>query len=145
MSEGSTIIEALIEKIKNDRAISGKDLTTSLREICDKVYEEESAKFTKEEKDLYTMKLAPRGPNILLCLPVPGRTQNEIGFLTLERDFFTEPKISSDPEFFIVFWVTNKSSEIKPLKKIKVIKVGEYNPLKIISFYAKTISYCRGE
>lgn len=143
MSDKLTTLEDIIKKVKEDNQ-AGKDRLTTLRELCDKIFTEESEKFDTEQKNLYDTKIVPKGPNILLCLPVPGRSQNEIGFLSLEREFFTEPKITSDPEYIIVFWIYTRGSNYHP-KRIRVIKVPEFNPIKVISFYAKTISFCRGE
>ena len=68
-----TILQTLLNEIKS------KDLTQQVREICEKIYEEEKVKFQYPE-------IEPIGPNIFLAVEVPGKTDSQIGYLTLERE-----------------------------------------------------------
>ena len=145
MSE-PTFLDSLIQSIKKERA-EGKDDLVILRQMCDKIDAEESSKYTPEEQALHDT-YTPRGPNILLCLPIPGRNHKERGYLALEREFYLEKPTKTDKdkdEFLVVYWIYKKYAMEEPPKKVKVIKIPDVNPLKVISFYAKTISYFRGE
>jgi hypothetical protein len=145
MSE-QTFLDSLIQSIKKERA-EGKDDLVILRQLCDQIYTEENSKHTPEDKNLHNLH-APRGPNVLLCLPVPGRNNKELGYLALEREFYLEKPTKTDKdkdEFLVVYWIYKKYAMEEPPRKVKVIKIPDVNPLKVISFYAKTISYFRGE
>jgi len=124
-----TILQELLDQIK------GSDLIEKLKTICDQIYKEESQK-------IINASVLPKGPNIFLSLEVPGRTQNEIAFLTLEREM--------DSTFIVVLYVVNKLDFIKKkpeeisLKKTKVWEVKEDKPEKILAVYARQYNFLRG-
>ena len=66
----------ILEKIARD--LEEGDLTQQVREICEKIYIEESQSFEYPEFE-------PKGSNVFLTVEVPGRYIKEIGYLTLER------------------------------------------------------------
>jgi len=142
--DSPTFLDSLIQSIKKERAEGVGDLVI-LRKHCDKICSEEYERMQPDQKELYNGH-APKSPNTLLCLPVSGRNNKEIGFLALEREFYAEriTKTDKDYEYLIVYWVYKKYALEEPPRKIKVIKVPDVNPLKVLSFYAKTISYFRG-
>jgi hypothetical protein len=144
--ETPTFLDSLIQSIKKERT-EGKDDLVILRQLCDKICNEEHDRMLPDQKDLYNAH-APKGPNIILCLPVPGRNDKEYGYLALEREFYLERPTKTDKdkdEFLVVYWIYKKYAMNEPPRKIKAIKIPDINPLKVISFYAKTISYFRGE
>jgi hypothetical protein len=148
-----TFLDSLIKSMKKEKDAGKEDLVI-LRQYCDQIYTEEHNKHTPENK-IWHEKHTPKGPNILLCLPVPGRNSKEVGYLALEREFYSErvTKTDTNYEFLIVYWAYKKYTSLagphvsleEPPKKIKVIKVPDVTPLKVLSFYAKTISHFRGE
>lgn len=140
-----TFLDSLIKSMKKEKDAGKEDLVI-LRQYCDQIYTEEHNKHTPENMILHEQH-TPKGPNILLCLPVPGRNNKEFGYLALEREFYSEKvtKTEVNYEFLIVYWAYKKYALEEPPKKIKVIKVPDVTPLKVLSFYAKTISHFRGE
>jgi hypothetical protein len=124
-----TVLEELLSQIKSDSIIE------KIKTICDKIYQEEKGKITHPS-------VMPNGPNIFLSLEVPGRMQNEIAFLTLERELETQ--------FIVVLYSINKTDFAKKkideisYKKAKVWEVKEEKPEKILAFYARQYSFLRG-
>ena len=125
------ILDQLLKEIGSD------DLTQQVREICAKIAEEE--KDNMEHLD-YILK----GPNVFLCLEVPGRRVNEVAFLVLEREY--------EEIYVVVLWTWTKSqletyspAEIPPPKKQKTWVLNENKATKILTGYAKIIKTLRGE
>jgi hypothetical protein len=124
-----TVLEELLSQIKSS------DLIEKIKTICDKIYQEEKGKIIHPS-------VMPNGPNIFLSLEVPGRMQNEIAFLTLERELETQ--------FIVVLYSINKIDFAKKkideisYKKAKVWEVKEEKPEKILAFYARQYSFLRG-
>lgn len=118
------------------KEIKTTDLTQKVREFCDIITNEEKgkAKFPA---------LLPKGPNIFLSLEVPGRSDKEIGFLTLERE--------GEEEYLIVYHTLEKyrvSSDQEdqiPPRRRKVWPVSENKAEKILTQFAKTVKLLRGE
>lgn len=127
-----SILTDLISEMKTD------DLTQRVRELCDKIYAEES-------ETMECLKYGPRGPNIFLCLEVPGKTLHDVGFLTLERE--------SEDLYLVVFWSIQKSKlalDLEPMetdrpRKIKVHEVADHRADKILTHYAKWYKFYKGE
>lgn len=124
-----TVLEELLSQIKTG------DIIEKIKTICDKIYQEEKGKITHPS-------VMPKGPNIFLSLEIPGRMQNEIAFLTLEREL--------EQAFIVVLYsislidFTKKKVEEIPYKKAKVWEVKEDKPEKILAFYARQYSFLRG-
>ena len=125
------ILDQLLKEIGSD------DLTQQVREIWAKIAEEE--KDNMEHLD-YILK----GPNVFLCLEVPGRRVNEVAFLVLEREY--------EEIYVVVLWTWTKSqletyspAEIPPPKKQKTWVLNENKATKILTGYAKIIKTLRGE
>jgi hypothetical protein len=114
------------------------DLSEQVRELCDLIRDEEA-------EEMKYIKFGPKGPNIFLCLQVPGRTAYDIGFLTLERE--------TEDLYLVVFWTTPTryiDLEAEPFetgrpRKIKVHKVEDHRPSKILTHYAKWYKFYKGE
>ena len=117
--------------------INSKDLTQQVREICDQIFEQEKDKI--EHID-YLIK----GPNVFLCLEVPGITAREVAFLTLEREY--------EETYVAVLWTWRKNQleantpeEIDPPKRKKSWVFNENKAKKILTEYAKLVKYFKGE
>lgn len=125
-----TILKQILDEIKTD------DNTQKIRELCDKIQEEE----TPTNKEEYDIK--PKGPNIFLSLEVPGRTIKEVAYLTLERD-------SPSTSYVVVLYTVSKSQlqtmDDISLKRRKVWAIDDHRPEKILTFYAKHFKYMKGE
>ncbi len=136
-----SILDELLKEIPSDNILD------QLRELCDKIQEEESSNFQFP-------KLMVKGSNIFLCIEVPGRTLKEIAFLGLERE--------TESMYLAVLWTYQKSQvipspvmgqsakaalEIDPPspKKSRVWKIEDHRPNKILTEYAKVIKYLKGE
>lgn len=124
-----SIIQDLLAGIKSD------DFAEKIKTICDKIFEEEKSKVKHFD-------LLPKGPNIFLSLEVPGRIQNEIAFLTLERE--------GPLQFISVLYAINKNEYTKKkidelsFKKTKVWEINEDKPEKILAAYARQYKFLRG-
>lgn len=112
-------------------------LTQQVRTLCSLILEEESASMKRLE-------YGPKGPNIFLCLEVPGHTTKHIGFLTLERE--------EDELYLAVFWTIEKSKIIPddpegtlPARKRKVWEIKDHRADKILTEYAQRFKILRGE
>jgi hypothetical protein len=115
------------------------DLVEQMRILCDRILEEESKEMPFIEKRL-------QGANIFLCLQVPGSTQNDVGFLALERD--------NEDLWLASFWSVSKANllesikdenvETRPRKK-KVHQIRDHRPEKILTEYAKLLKFYNGE
>jgi len=129
-----SILRDLISEIKTN------DLTQQMREICDRIKDEEA----RENPSEY-LKFAPRGPNIFLCLQVPGSTMQQIGFLTLERE--------NEDLYLAVFWESLKRDldlqknpdECPRPRKKKVHELNDHRPEKILTQYAQLYKFYKGE
>lgn len=127
-----SILQSLINEMETD------DLTQQVAELCDKIKSEEI-------EDMEYIKFGPKGPNIFLCLELPGKTNRDIGFLTLERE--------SEDLYLVVFWNTpikqidleSDPMETTRPRKLKVHEVQDHRPEKILTHYAKWYKFYRGE
>lgn len=125
------ILENIIAELPSD------ELIEQLHMICTDILKEESPSFRYIE-------YASTGPNTLITLEVPGRNQREFGFLSLERE---------GPETYLVVYTTipimevdNKSpDEAMPPKRQRVWAVNDHRVAKIMTEFAKTVKYLRGE
>jgi len=119
------IIEQLLEEIESS------DVDQQIRELCDKIAEEEN-------KNNPLPEYAPDGPNVFLTIEVPGKNKREKSFLCLERE---------GPEnYIIVLWSIFKDRlSIENLRKKRVWEIKEFKPNKILKEYAKIINYTKGD
>ena len=118
---------SVIEELLNE--IESNELDQQLREICNKIIEEE-----KESLEYECLE----GPNVFLSLPCPGTFQKEIGCLCLEREI--------QGTFIVSFWTKLKTSKSN-FKKIKVWdEVKLINGAgRVMKFYAQKLKYLKGE
>ena len=118
-----SILSKLLSEIKSD------DKVQQLRELCFRIYKE-------EESSIKNIDYLPKGPNIFLSLEVPGRTEKEIAFLSLEREYSEE---------YIVVLFSKLQVPESTLKRQKTWKTVEGNPEKILTTYARIYKHLRGE
>lgn len=122
-----TVFEKIISELESD------DKAQQVREICDKIQEEEKSNIIVPER-------LPKGPNIFLSLSVPGKRKGEIGYLTLERE---------SPEMYLVVFLTIRNEHLMNtkigLKRQKVWEVNDIRPEKVLIQYAKIYKFLRGE
>jgi hypothetical protein len=128
-----TLLRKVISKLET------KDTLEQLRTLCERIYKEEM-----EENEMEYIDYGPEGPNIFLCLQVPGHTTKHVGFLTLERE--------SEDLYLSVFWALLKKDIIPgdventpAARKMKVWEIKEYKTEKILTEYAKTFKLLNGE
>ena len=124
------LLDSLLAEIKEN------DTDTQVKMLCDRIMKEEwEDELDVDEEDII------EGPNIFLCLPVPGKTKIQEGFLTLEREA---------PETYILgYWTRYKSKNEKenkaPYKRNNVSQVKDTRVKKILKIYAEKLKYLRGE
>lgn len=125
------ILREILEKIKPH------PLTQQVRTLCDLILEE-------EKSSMQYFEYGPKGPNIFLCLEVPGHTKKHIGFLTLERE--------EEELYLAVFWalelfkiIPGDPERTIPPRKIKVWTIKAHKAEKILTEYAKRFKQLRGE
>ncbi len=125
-----TILTKLLKEIKSDDALE------KIRILCDQIFEQE-----KNNIDHKT--ILPKGPNLFLVLEVPGRTQDEVAFLALERE--------SKDLYLAVLFVTNKTNvpidknHNPSIKRQRVWEINDHRPEQILTGYAKHYKFLRGE
>ena len=127
-----TLLGKVIAKLET------KETTEQIRSLCERILAEES------EEGMEEIEYGPVGPNIFLTLQVPGHTTKHIGFLTLERE--------TEGSYLSVFWTLLKM-EIIPgdpektnsARKTKVWEIKEFKTEKILTEYAKTLKFLKGE
>lgn len=123
------ILETLLSEIPE------LDLTTKVRIICDQIIEEEAPNIKYPD-------LVPTGARIFLSVEVPGRNNNEIGFLSLERE---------DEEVYVIIYSTlekhrisdDPENQIAPRRK-KVWVIDDHRVDRIITQFAKKLKMLRG-
>lgn len=124
-----TLLSELIESMKSNDI----DNLQQIRELCDKISEEEQSNIE------HTHHL-PVGPNIFLALEVPGRTNKEVAYLTLERE--------SDDLYLAIFY-TLPLSKIRSvdasIKRQRVWEIEDHRPGTILTDYARLYKFLRGE
>lgn len=126
-----TILESILEEINTS------DLTEQVRELCEKIYVEQQPNFKYPEVE-------PVGPNIFLSVEVPGKTDREVGYLSLERE--------GEEEYIAVFEtietkkiVKGNREESPSLRRQKVWEINENKATKILTKFAKIYRTLRGE
>lgn len=126
-----TILSEILKEIKSD------DSLEKIRILCDQIFEE-------EKENIKHLSILPKGPNIFLCLEVPGRIKDEIAFLALERE--------SENLYLAVLFVTSKkefkkaaANEEYSMKRQRVWQISDHRPEKILTEYAKRYKFLRGE
>ena len=126
-----TILQKMLKQIKSD------DLTQQIREVGDKIYEEEKPTFKFPNQE-------PQGANVFLAVEVPGRYKKELGFLTLERQ--------SEELYLAVFHTIEikrlnlEDPEKSPMpRRQKVWEIDENKAEKILTNFAKIYKMLRGE
>ncbi len=117
--------------------IESNDLTQQVRELCDKIFEEEKDRIKNIDYII-------TGPNVFLCLDVPGRNKNEVAFLSLEREY--------EETYLAVLWTWRKNQVdlytpevIDPPKKRETWVFDENKAHKILTEYAKIVKHLKGE
>jgi len=119
-----TLLSEFLEQIKTD------ELDEQVKKLCDKIFEEEKDK-VEHLDDL------PAGPNIFLCLEVPGRSQGEVSFVALERE--------SKETYIVSIWVKGPPSSVdRPARRIRAAEVKETKAEKILLEFAKTFKHMKG-
>lgn len=122
-----TILQKIISELESD------DRSQQIKILCDRIQNEES-------KNIIVPERLPKGPNIFLALSVPGKREDEIGYLTLERE---------TSEIYLVIFSTLKKVYLLNmkvgLKRQKVWEVNDNRPEKILTTYARTYKFLRGE
>lgn len=122
-----TILRELLNEIKTN------DDLEKIRIFCDQIFEEE------EPNQKY--KKRPSGPNLFLVLEVPGRLQDEVAFLGLERE--------SENVYLSILFTSKKSNidseEPHIIKKQRVWEINDDRPDKILIAYAKQYKILIGE
>ena len=127
------IIDLLLKEIDTKNS----DLTEQMRQLCDKIMEEE------KDKSKYQT-LAPKGGLVFLALETLGRNDNEIAFLTLERE--------DEDKYVAVYYSLEKErineenlEDTIPLRRRRVWEINEFKPKKILTQYAMKLKFLRGE
>jgi len=111
--------------------IKSSELDEQVKRLCDTIFEEEKDK-VEHIDDL------PTGPNIFLCLEVPGRSQGEVAFVALERE--------SKESYIVSVWVKGPPSSVdRPARRIRAIEVKEVKAEKVLLRFAETYKQMRGE
>lgn len=103
------------------KSVEKKELDTQLKEICDKIMEEETPNFKFPDEII-------KGPNIFLSIEVLYKDKF-IGHLCLEREM---------RETYVISYFQDK-------KRKHTIEVQENNVLKILKEFTNNLSYYRGE
>ena len=126
-----TILEELFKEV------GANNLTEQVRAVCEKIYKEEQPTFKYPEVE-------PKGPNIFLAVEVPGKTNKQTGFLTLERE--------SEEEYVAVFYLADskkvvkgdRDNSVKP-RRSKVWEINENKAERILTRFAKICKTLRGK
>lgn len=123
------ILKKLLAEIKSD------DVLEKIRILCDQIFEQETG-------NIEHITILPKGPNIFITLEVPGRTQGEISFLSLERE--------SEDVYLAVLFITSekelqKNPESPSIKRQRVWEINDHRPEQILTGYAKQYKFLRGE
>ena len=115
------------------------DLVEQVRILTDQIFEEES-------KNMPYINQRPQGATIFLSLQVPGHTQKEIGFLSLERE--TEDLWIASYWTIPITMLTRAEIDeeyvVSPRKK-KMHQIEDHRPEKILTQYAKLFKFYHGE
>lgn len=124
-----TILGDIIKELEPDNNLE------ALMFLCDQIFEE-------EKDNIEHIDILPKGPNIFLSLEVPGRMNNEVAFLSLERE-------SESVYLAVMFVIDKKLLEVKEteeisLKRQKIWEINDHRPEKILTEYAKKYKLLRG-
>lgn len=123
-----SILRELLNEIESDNNLE------KIKILCDQIFEE-------EKKNQKYINKRPVGPNLFLVLEVPGRLNDEIAFLGLERE--------SKDLYLNVMFTTNKKEMNKDdspiIKRQRVWEIKDYRPEKILINYAKQYKILIGE
>lgn len=118
----------ILEELLNE--IDSEEVSQQLRELCDKVFDEEE-KYIEHSLDL------PKGPNIFIALEVPGRTKDEVAFLSLDREIHEN--------YVAVLWTKRKKLVDIALRKTKTWPINESKADKIFKEYIRLVKFMKGE
>ena len=115
----------ILKQLLNNIITPKAELTQQVRELCDKITEEESSKIIYPE-------LLPQGSNVFLSLEISGRYKTEVGFITLERE--------GEEEYIVVYHTLEKlridKENIIPPRRRKVWTINENKAEKILIKFA---------
>jgi Mg2+/Co2+ transporter CorB len=124
------IIDQLLKEIPSD------DITIQIKEMCNKIWEEEKDKIKKYHHVL------PSGANIFLALQVPAKAKRDVSFLTLERDPMDE---------YISNYYSIKETDIQKAdlpqmpRRYQSHRLEGRSSKKILIEFAKLVKFYRGE
>jgi hypothetical protein len=113
------------------------DEVEKLKVLCDQIQREYHPIY---KQSLLSYEKYPKGPNIFLCIATAGRTQDEVGALTLERDI--------DNKFLSCLYTLRKNDLDKKeitFKKQKVWITEEDLSDKILTEFVKIYNYLQGK
>ena len=122
-----TILGDIIKELDENK------LTIQVKKICQKIHNEEIKKCKHPQR-------LPSGPNTFLSVEILGIKNNQVSYLSLERE---------DEEVYLtVLWSLQTKfylDESENLKKIKVWEINENKAEKILIQFAKKVKLLRGE
>jgi hypothetical protein len=124
------VLRTLLNEIEGDNNLE------KMRQMCDKIAEEEKMNITHQQ-------ILPKGPNLFIVLEVPGRISEEIAFLALERE-------SENIWLAVLFTTTVKEFKLREenppsIKRQRVWEINDSRPEIILTEYAKRYKFLRGE
>ena len=109
--------------------VASAELDEQVKQLCDVIFEE-------EKDNIQNMDDLPKGPNIFLCLEVPGRKQGEVAFVALERE--------AKEQYITSIWVKGGPPS-KPARRIKATELKEVKAEKILLHFAETYKHMKGD
>lgn len=115
------------------KELGENELTLQVKKICQEIYNEEIKKCKHPEK-------LPSGPNTFLSIEIPSIKNNQISYISLERE--------SEEQYLTVLWSLYTkfyTDETKNLKRVKVWEIDENKAERILIQFAKTVKLLRGE
>lgn len=121
-----TILEKLIKEFDKD------ELSLQVKKICSIIHDEENEKCKHQER-------LPTGPNVFLSIEIPSVRNNEISYLSLEREGGTQ--------YIVVLWGLNNklyTDKSYNLKRKKTWEINENTAEKILIKFAKLVNSLKG-
>lgn len=115
------------------KELGENNLTLQVKKICEKINIEENKNCKHQEK-------LPTGPNTFLSIEIPGIRNNQISYLSLDRE--------DEEIYLIVLWsIQSKlyNDVTKNIRKTKVWEIHENKAEKILIQFAKKVKLLRGE
>jgi len=119
-----TLLEKLLDEVKIPNSTEREEIW----EVCRKVESDSPTKYPD---------IAPVGPRIMLTLDVPGRNQNEIGFVTLEFE--------GTELYLATYYVKDTRREDSTLKRVRVFEIEEFKPKKVLNKFFQIVKSLKGK